>query len=82
MKTHYLKCWPKYFQAIASGDKTFDVRNGDDRQFEVGDHLTLKEWDPDSKVFTGMGLLMEVTYVMYGPPLLPDTTWVLGIRPV
>jgi len=34
--THALKCWPEYYKAIESGEKTFDLRK-DDRPFKVGD---------------------------------------------
>ena len=43
MTIHELKIWPQYFDAIASGIKTFEVRK-DDRGFAVGDTLVLKEW--------------------------------------
>lgn len=41
------KCWPKYFDAIASGKKNFEYRLND---FEIneGDTLVLEEWDPET----------------------------------
>jgi hypothetical protein len=44
-KLHELKTWPKYFQPILENKKTFELRE-DDRNFAVGDVLTLKEWTP------------------------------------
>lgn len=46
MKTeHELKCWPEYFARIGTGQKTFEIRRND-RDFQVGDILILKEYDP------------------------------------
>lgn len=38
--THQLKTWPQYWDEVASGDKTFDVRR-DDRGFQKGDVVEL-----------------------------------------
>lgn len=43
-KTHELKIYPKYFEEILDGKKTFEIRK-DDRDFQVGDSIVLKEWD-------------------------------------
>lgn len=56
------KVWPEYFQKIIEGVKTFEVRLAD---FECnnGDVLILKEWDPETKKYTGREIEKEVTYV-------------------
>lgn len=41
---HELKIYPKYYEDVISGQKTFEVRIND-RKFQVGDILVLKEWD-------------------------------------
>lgn len=43
---HELKCWPSSFERISDGTKTFEVRR-DDRGFQMGDVLRLREWDYD-----------------------------------
>jgi hypothetical protein len=43
--THELKIWPQYFSRVADGSKTFEVRKND-RGFQPGDIVWLKEWDP------------------------------------
>lgn len=45
MTVHELKTWPDYFEAVTRGAKTFEVRVND-RDFELGDFLVLREWDP------------------------------------
>jgi hypothetical protein len=60
---HHLKCWPEYFQLVLSGAKTFELRL-DDRGFQVGDRITLHEWNPDSQAYTGQSVEMRVTFVL------------------
>jgi hypothetical protein len=62
-KEHDLKTWPDYFQAIADGAKTFEIRI-DDRGFKVGDVLLLREWDHKRFVYTGRSLRRRVTHVL------------------
>ena len=56
------KIWPEYFEKVLSGDKTFEFRIAD---FEInsGDTLVLKEWDPESKEYTGREIEKKVGYV-------------------
>lgn len=56
------KVWPKYFQEILDDKKTFELRLND---FEIneGDSLVLKEWDPDTKDYTGRQLEKKVGFV-------------------
>lgn len=51
---HQLKIWPCYYQAVESGDKTFEVRNND-RAFQKGDTVELLEFDPDKTTFHDSG---------------------------
>jgi len=56
------KCWPEYFQEILDGKKTFELRLND---FDIneGDVLVLKEWDHETKDYTGRKLEKKVGYV-------------------
>lgn len=60
--THELKTWPEYFQAVMDGTKTFEIR-ANDRDFKVGDILSLREWCPRRESFTGFRLERQVTYL-------------------
>lgn len=42
---HDLKIWPQFYKRVADGSKTFEIRNND-RDFQLGDTITLKEYDP------------------------------------
>lgn len=62
MKKVEKKIWPEYFQEIFDGKKTFELRLND---FDIteGDILILKEWDPQTKNYTGRELEKEVGYI-------------------
>ena len=47
MTVHELKCWPPQFRAIIDRRKTHETRFTDERDFEVGDVLMLREFEPD-----------------------------------
>lgn len=58
---HSLKILPEYFNAIASGRKTFEIRKHD-RNYQVGDKLILKEWDGSK--YTGRIIKKEIVYML------------------
>jgi hypothetical protein len=68
---HDLKTWPQYFQRVVSGEKTFELRKND-RGFQLGDTVTLKEFDPFLKNrlgkepgrYTGNEAKFRVGYIM------------------
>lgn len=57
-----LKCWPKYFEAVFQGHKTFDLRLGT-LQVSDGDWIRLREYDPDSETYTGREVIKTVSHV-------------------
>lgn len=65
---HELKTWPRYFDLVRKGEKTFEVRKND-RSFTVGDTLVLREWDRSATpepAYTGRVTEKVVTYMMHG----------------
>lgn len=80
MATHELKSWPGQFQAMWNGRKRAEYRR-DDRHYEVGDLLDLREWDPDLGRYTGFRLQARVTHLVRGPDLaVPAGYAVLSIE--
>lgn len=61
---HTLKCWPESFEAIVSGTKTFDLRK-QDRPFDAGDFLMLREYNSNDDQYTNRWAMVEVTYIDY-----------------
>lgn len=57
---HELKTWCEFYDMVFSGVKRFEIRK-DDRGFEVGDWLILKEWDHEKESYTGRWLQCYVT---------------------
>jgi hypothetical protein len=62
---HELKCWPEYFQPIIDGLKRFEVRK-DDRSFQQGDELLLREYDMRDDHYTGREAVVDVIYLLRG----------------
>lgn len=63
MTTHDLKILPEYFAAVAGGQKTFELRL-DDRGYQTGDTLHLREWHGD---YTGRSVDRIVIGGIRGP---------------
>jgi hypothetical protein len=68
---HKLKIHPAYFAAVTDKTKQFEVRNNRGRDFQKGDTLELREFNPDqwnsstldSGVYTGRIVTADITYV-------------------
>lgn len=60
-KYHDLKIKQEFFEPIASGIKTFEIRKND-RDFKVNDEITLHEVTEDG-LFTDRSLNFKITYI-------------------
>lgn len=57
------KIWPKHFEKIKSGEKTFELRLAD-WECNPADTLLLREWNPVTKEYTGRAIEKKATYVL------------------
>lgn len=79
-QVHHLKVWPKYYQDVYDGFKTFEVRK-DDRGFNTGDGLHFQEWDNETGEYTGRESYAFVVYKLPGGAFgIEEGFCVLGIR--
>lgn len=62
LMTHDLKCWPEPFSAVVRREKRHEVRVFD-RDFQEGDGLLLREWEPERQEYTGRTYRCEIGYV-------------------
>lgn len=63
--THDLKVWPEYYEPVAAGTKKVELRL-DDRGFQTGDVLHLREYEPTQHAYTGRSLHARVTHIVRG----------------
>ena len=62
---HELKTLPQYYARVTDLQKTFEARKND-RDFQVGDILRLKEWYPKENEFTGYFMEFKIEYILHG----------------
>lgn len=65
MKRHEIKILPQYYEAASKGIKQFELRK-DDRDYQVGDLVRLREWD--GKEYTGNKMIVGIKYVLRDCP--------------
>jgi len=79
--THDLRVWPAYFQPVFDDLKRFEGRR-DDREFQVGDVLQLREWREDKHEYTGRECFRVITFKLAGGDFgIADDWCVLSIKP-
>lgn len=61
-RIHDLKTWPRFFNELWQGRKHTEFRRHD-RDFRVGDLLRLREYNPDTKEYSGRELIRRVRYL-------------------
>lgn len=76
MAEHDLKVWPKFYDDVLYRRKRFEVRKND-RNYQVGDILRLRRFDPDKNDYTGGECLRLVTYMMLGGQFGIDPEYVV-----
>lgn len=77
---HELKTLPEYFNAVISGEKTFEVRKND-RAFQKGDLLAMNEYDAKNKFYTGRSCLVYIDYVLDSEDYCKSGYVTMSIKP-
>jgi hypothetical protein len=62
---HELKTLTGFFDDIRREKKNFEIREND-RNFQVGDTLILREWLPGLNKYSGDEITVTVTYILKG----------------
>lgn len=78
MQIHELKIAPRYFEAVENGKKKFEYRK-DDRDYQVGDLITLKEFNRNK--YTGREIKnLPINYILRDCPEygLPEGFCIIG----
>jgi len=57
------KIWPEYFEKVLSGEKKFELRLAD-WDCAPGDILVLREWNQETKEYTGRQIEKEIFCVV------------------
>jgi len=61
-QTHEVKAWPAFFGPVQDGSKPFEIRKND-RDYQVGDTLHIREWCPKKRDYTGHECWRVICYV-------------------
>ena len=81
MRYHILKTWPEYFAPIIQGKKKFEYRRND-RDYQVGDILYLREYDANAVpgAYTGRQATVKVTYILSDGFGLPEGHVIMSFK--
>ena len=61
-RVHQVKSWMQFWDAINDMRKTHDLRKND-RDYRVGDYMSLVRWDQFSGRATGEDQLVKITFI-------------------
>jgi hypothetical protein len=75
---HVLKIWPEFYGQIIHRQKQFEIRK-DDRDYQNGDTLILREYLPQDEAYTGNQGKAYVRNVHRGIPGLKDGYCIMDI---
>jgi ASC-1-like (ASCH) protein len=79
---HYLKIVDPYYQQVASGLKTFEVREND-RNFKVGDRVVLLRYNTETKqYFKSQTIIIEITYILSGFHAIKEGYVIFGFKKI
>jgi len=78
---HELKTWPEYYRATIGRKKLFEIRKND-REYKTGDILLLKEYNPETKKYTGRHTTVKVIYMLDKQPFVPPGYVCMSIKSI
>jgi hypothetical protein len=79
---HELKVHSQYFREIKAGRKNWELRLND-RDFQLGDFLYLREYDAIEKTYTGNELdNLEIIYILSGYYALAENHVIISFPPI
>lgn len=78
-KTHYIKCETKFFNDVVDGFKSFEIRKND-RDYQPGDDIVLKEYDKKLRELTGREERVNIIYMLEDYPGIEPGYCILGIE--
>lgn len=71
MKTITVKTWPVWFDLTITRKKDFEIRK-DDRDYQEGDILRQREFDPEKQEYSGRVAVSRITCALRNlPGLMP-----------
>lgn len=87
MTEHEIKAWPEFYTPVERGEKTLELRLND-RNYQVGDVLLLREYEPlttshtnqFTAFYTGRSSRYLVTHIIHGGPWLTPGYVAMSIR--
>lgn len=77
MTRHELKTLPAYFEMAWYRTKQFELRKND-RNFQIGDEVILREWSPNDG-YSGRSILSHISCIISEPEYLADGYVALGL---
>jgi uncharacterized protein YqfB (UPF0267 family) len=64
MTHHVVKSWTYLFDSIVAGNKTADMRDKTEREYKIGDTMTLQRYDQATGEYTGEEIDAMITHVI------------------
>lgn len=81
MKTHIIKTVQPFFSQVKAGIKTFELRRND-RDYQVGDEVILREYDMMHETFSGDKIKCIITYVLKDRVGLDDAFCIFSFKQI
>lgn len=78
-RVHYIKCEKEFFSDVVGGYKSFEIRKND-RDYQPGDDIVLREYDKELAELTGREIRVSIIYFLADYPGIEPGYCILGIE--